>query len=333
MVTNSKYGNSSGRSGSKRSPLAVVSSAFDRIAAHGLPADPRPVPSPAGSPVESWDELRELLWDPALPIAQVDAIWVWLIERAREHGGDATLVCASLAVPMLSAMARLFAAPSSRYRHDIESEVLTGFLTHLGCVELDRPVLWHRLRWAVYRAAIRAAQQQDTETEPVADLALALDLLGDRARVILAQPGHPETVLAEAVAAGVITAAAAELIVVSRWERRSLTSLAEQRGHSHWKLHKQRRRAEARLLAWLAEHALDAGPTSTTENHALNAPPREEREERPDAANPAGRSTHRVRRRASRRGRPAESRRGEGGQNWPAPVHPSIADQEVPSCA
>ncbi|WP_433524073.1 hypothetical protein ACQPZ2_02200 [Nocardia pseudovaccinii] len=328
-MTNSKYGNSSGRSGSKRSPLAVVWTAFDRIAGQPLPADPRPVPSPPGSPVESWDGLRELLWDRALPIEQVDAIWVWLIERAREQGGDATLVCAALAVPMLSAMARLFAARGTRYRNDIESEVLTGFLTHLGCVELDRPVLWHRLRWAVYRAAIRAAQQRDTETEPVADLALALDLLGDRARVILAQPGHPETVLAEAVAAGVITAAAAELIVVSRWERRSLTSLAAERGHSHWKLHKQRRRAEARLLAWLGERALDAGYTSAIEAYALNAPPREDRAA---AADLAGRSAQRVRGRASRRRRTPESGSGEAGHS-PAPVDPTIGDQEVRSCA
>ncbi|WP_433759593.1 hypothetical protein [Nocardia sp. CA-135398] len=289
--------------------MAVVWAAFDRFAVQPLPADPRPVPSPAGSPVESWDGLRELLWDPALPIEQVDAIWVWLIERARVHSGDATLVCASLAVPMLAGMARLFAAPGTRHRHDVESEVLTGFLTHLECVELDRPVLWYRLRWAVYRAAIRAAQQQDTETEPVADLALALDLLGARARVILPQPGHPETVLAEAVAAGVITAGAAELIVVSRWERRSLASLAAERGHSHWKLHKQRERAEARLLAWLAERVLDAADTSTTETHALNGPP------------------------PSHRGRPAESGRGEGGQNSLAPVDPCIGGQEVRSCA
>ncbi|MEU7628646.1 hypothetical protein AB0C34_01485 [Nocardia sp. NPDC049220] len=208
-MTKSKYVNSSRQIGVVRSPLQVAWAAFDRIAAQELPTDPRPVPElelelelepvagASGRRVESWDGLRALLRDPALPIAAVDAIWVWLIERSRVHGGEATLVCASLAEPMLSGMAGLFAAPGSWYRHDVESEVLTGFLTHLGCVELDRPVLWHRLRWAVYRAAIRAAGQQDTKTVSFTDLApdfdldLDLDPIGESGRVMVAEPGHP----------------------------------------------------------------------------------------------------------------------------------------------
>ncbi|WP_157110900.1 hypothetical protein [Nocardia anaemiae] len=268
-MTNSEFVNSSRSRGKARTPLGVVSATFDRIAGQSLPVDPRPAPGPPRSQVEVWDGLRALLRDPGLPIAAVDAIWVWLIERSRTHGGDATLVCASLAEPMLAGMAGLFAAPGGRHRDDLESEVLTGFLTHLGCVELDLPGVWHRLRWAAYRAAIRAANQQPSVVS-VADLERDLGSMGEQRLLMVAGPGHPETVLAEAVAAGVISAEAAELIAVSRWERRTLTSLAAERGQSLWKLRKQRRRAEARLVAWLTDRAHDLGRTSIVEAHAMN---------------------------------------------------------------
>ncbi|WP_433754716.1 hypothetical protein [Nocardia sp. CA-135398] len=270
MVTNLEFVNSSRSHGKARTPLGVVSATFDRIAGQTLPADPRPAPGPSGKRVELWGGLRELLRDPGLPIAAVDAIWVWLIERSRAHGGDATLVCASLAEPMLAGMAGLFAAPGSRNRDDLESEVLTGFLTHLGCVELDRPGVWHRLRWAAYRAAIRAANQQQSVGVSVADLERDLGPMAKHRLLMVPGPRHPETVLAEAVAAGVISAEAAELIAISRWERRTLTSLAAERGQSLWKLRKQRRRAEARLVAWLTERTHDLGRTSIVEAHAVN---------------------------------------------------------------
>ncbi|WP_280448332.1 hypothetical protein [Nocardia brasiliensis] len=282
--------------GSVTSPLGVVRSSYDRIAGQVLPVDPQPVPAGHGTrnPVESWDALRERLRDAAVPIAEVDAIWVWLIERSRIHGQDATLVCACLAEPMLAKTASAFATPRSAGRHDIESEILTGFLTHLGRVELERPGLWHRLRWAAYRAAIAAAEQHASAVLSATDLGSDLDSIGAQARVMVSEPGHPETVLAQAVAAGVITGTAAELIAVSRWEHRSLTSLAAEREQSVWALRKRRRRAERALLAWLTERALDLDRTSVVEAHAVTAlertdsltaaPPRRGRRPRPDSS-------------------------------------------------
>ncbi|WP_433195746.1 hypothetical protein ACQP1G_42270 [Nocardia sp. CA-107356] len=301
MVTNSEFVNSAGPRGRARTPLGVVSAAFDRIAGQPLPADPRPVPGP-GNRVESWEGVRALLRDPGVGIAAVDAIWVWLIERSRTHGGDATLVCASLAEPMLAGMAGVFAAPGSPHRDDFESEVLTGFLTHLGCVELDSPGVWHRLRWAAYRAAIRAANQQQSQVV-VADLARDLSPTGEKRLLMMTGPGHPETVLAEAVAEGVISAEAAELIAVSRWERRMMTSLATERGQSLWKLFKLRRRDEARLVAWLADRAHDLGDTSIVEAHAVNTLARVEA---------TGGSPERVRQRRKPPLRPSRSGTGDG---------------------
>ncbi|MFF0492899.1 hypothetical protein ACFYTQ_28055 [Nocardia sp. NPDC004068] len=257
--------------------MEVVSAAFDRLADHRLPADLLPLPLPvpgadaAGGWVESWAGLRALLWDRALPIAAVDAIWARLIGHARGHGGDATLVCAGSAVPMLAGMASLFAAPGSRDRHDVEADVLAGFLAHLGRVELEGPGLWHRLRWAAYRAADRAARHQPVL--PLPDLDRDLDWLGAARPVAGARPGHPEAVLAEAVAAGVLSPEAAELIAESRWERRTLTSLARARGQSPYRLRKLRRRAEHALLPWLTDRARDLGDTHTVEAQAIIALP------------------------------------------------------------
>ncbi|WP_435593794.1 hypothetical protein [Nocardia sp. bgisy118] len=257
-------------------PLAVVRSGFEKIAAEALPTDPRPVPTPApapAGPVQTWGQLRERLWDPATPMAEVDAIWVWLLDRVRAKDEGAMLVCAGLAAPMLSRTASEYATSSTTARHDIESEVLTAFLGHLPRVGLEEPGVWHRLRWGAYRAALKAATQQRTGVTVVGDLDRDLAPLGGRVQAMVSGPGHPETVLAQAVAAGVISADAAELIAASRWEGRSLTSLAAERGVSLWKLRKQRPRAERALLAWLSDRARDLDPerTSTVEAEAVTA--------------------------------------------------------------
>ncbi|MBH0777681.1 hypothetical protein [Nocardia bovistercoris] len=251
-MTNSEFVNSVGAIGRRHSPLRVVSAEFERIAARRLPADSPPVPGPWGMRVESWEAVRGLLRDPCLSFEVVDAIWVWLIERSRAVGGDATVVCASLAEPMLARVVGFFAPPGSRHREDFESEVLTGFLTHLASVELDRPAVWLRLRWAAYRAGLQTAKEQQTHPVPAGDLGADLDPATED-RLLVSRSGHPESVLAEAVADGVISAEAAELITVSRWEHRTLTSLAAEHGQSVYKLRKQRRRAESRLLTWLTD--------------------------------------------------------------------------------
>ncbi|MGV9725676.1 hypothetical protein [Nocardia beijingensis] len=275
-MTNSHVATYAGPGGKPDSPLAVVWAGFDRMAAEPLPADPRPVPTaqpdPA-APVRTWGELRERLWDPSTPMGEVDAIWVWLLERVRAKEESAMLACAGLAAPMLSRTASEYVTASHTARHDIESEILTAFLLHLLRVGLEVPGVWHRLRWGAYRAILAAATCQRTSVTVVGDLDRDLALLGERVQAMVSGPGHPETVLAQAVAAGVISADAAELIAASRWEGRSLTALAAERGVSLWKLRKQRPRAERALLAWLSDRARDLDPerTSPVEAEAVTA--------------------------------------------------------------
>ncbi|MFE7720536.1 hypothetical protein ACFU44_16015 [Nocardia rhizosphaerihabitans] len=274
-MTNTHVAKYPGPGGNPGSPLAVVRAGFDRIATEGLPTGPRPVPTSQATtgPVWTWGELRERLWDAATPMDEVDEVWRWLLRRVRAEGGCAMLVCAGLAAPMLSRTVGEHAAPGHAARHDIESEVLTAFLAHLSRVDLETPGVWHRLRWGAYRAVRKAAYQQRTGVTVVGDLDRDLAPLGERVRAMVPEPGHPETILTEAVAAGVISAEAAELIAASRWESRSLTSLAAERGVSLWKLRKARPRAERALLAWLNDRArnLDPERTSTVEAEAVTA--------------------------------------------------------------
>ncbi|RBO79603.1 hypothetical protein [Nocardia puris] len=266
-MTNSRAVKNRGSGGSAGSPLAVVWAGFDRIATETLPAHPRPMPTaqpvPA-TPVRTWGQLRERLWDPETSMAEVDAIWVWLLHRVRAEEPDAMLVCAGLAAPMLSRTASAWVTSSHAARHDIESEILTAFLSHLPRVGLDQPGVWHRLRWGAYRAGLAAAIGQRTGVTVVGDLDRDLAALGERGQAMASRVGHPEMVLAHAVAAGVISADAAELIAASRWEGRSLTALAADRGVSLWKLRKQRPRAERALLAWLTDRARDVDPERTS---------------------------------------------------------------------
>ncbi|MBF6366897.1 hypothetical protein IU469_14350 [Nocardia puris] len=266
-MTNSRAVKYRGSGGITGSPLAVVRAGFDRIATETLPAHPRPMPTAQPgpvTPVQTWGQLRERLWDPATPMAEVDAIWVWLLRRVRAEEPDAMLVCAGLAAPMLSRTASECVTSNHAARHDIESEILTAFLAHLPRVGLDEPGVWHRLRWGAYRAARASATGQRTGVTFVGDLDGDLAPLGEQGRVMVSGPGHPETVLAHAVAAGVISADAAELIAASRWEGRSLTALAAECGVSLWKLRKQRPRAERALLAWLNNRARDLDPERTS---------------------------------------------------------------------
>lgn len=262
VVTNTHEEAIPGQIGKRPSPLAAVNRGFDRIAGDCLPTIPRPVPvsEAACGRIRTWGELRERLWDPGTSMGEVDVIWVWLIERVRHRCESAMLVSAALAVPMLTRITGERTTPGTPQRHDAESEALAEFLLHLPCIDVDQPHVWNRLRWAAFRADRKAAIEQRTSFTVVGDLGADLAEWGQRAQVLGAGSGHPETVLAAAVGAGVISADAAELIAASRWEDRLLPGLAAERGVPVGRLRKQRSRAERALLAWLADRTRDLDP-------------------------------------------------------------------------
>jgi hypothetical protein len=230
-------------------PLDAARTAFE-----WLVAGPRP------ACVEGWrfpglprrrvplDELRDLLLDPKLPMATVDPVWVHLVTRSRDEGDAATVCCVGVALPALFGIAAELCAPFADDHHDIHSAILTGFLSELATIDLARPWVMWRLRCAALRAghlfirdALERPMPSDEDfhsSEPTSPW------------------GHPDFVLARAVAEGAITGEQAELIGATRLEPEyTLAQAAADWGVSYKAIEQVRRRAEHRLAAWLSGQA------------------------------------------------------------------------------
>jgi hypothetical protein len=290
------------------------------------------------------DELRQLLLRRRCPQALRDAVWAHLVLRSRTDGPTWTVGATGVALPALATIAGKLTARWAGDPADIDAAVLTGFLAELARIDLRKPRIMLRLRWAAYRAGHAAVRE-------------ALDAPAPSGSVFRSQQppapwGHPDFVLARAVAEGAITAEEAELIGATRLEGVPLATAAAHRGRTYQAVKKARLRAEHRLIAYLvhdtatepnasgAHHDL---ATQATANVIISAAAR-------DAASSPGRSrtvTGRGGRRGKRRRRqmsptaPQTGVRGCGNNPaTPAPITPLAAPDtpasttpEVPRCA
>lgn len=200
---------------------------------HGLPA--RPVPL---------DELRSLLLHPSTSFAARDAAVAELLRCAQRQRGAWLVGLAGVLTPGLRRIARQLANAYPGEQADIDAEVLTGFLegldrVHPGGRSLARRLLWHgfnrgkRLRLAELAAMIRRVGVDADSLAPTPPA------------------GHPDIVLARAVARGVLTGDEAELIAMTRLEHLDMRQLAAAGGYRPNSLWNRRLRAENRLVAWL----------------------------------------------------------------------------------
>jgi len=206
--------------------------ALDGRTVRGLP--PRLVPL---------DEVGRLTVAKGCPQQTRDAVWTALVTRSRAEGETWTVACVGLALPVLLPVA---ATLTNRFRgevHDIHAAVLTGFLEALTDVDLTRPAILVRLRWAAYRAGHRALRDALDAAAPVADL-------GGRAPGP-EHGGHPDFVLLAAVETGVLTVAEAALIGDTRFCELSLADAAHARGQTYKATQQARHRAERKLAAHL----------------------------------------------------------------------------------
>jgi hypothetical protein len=140
-------------------------------------------------------------------------------------------------------MAAALAVGRRHRAEDIDAEIVAGFLAGLRTVDLERPRLWLRLTWAAWRAGHHARRTDDVS-------ALPDDLPGSSTTP---QPpwGHPDLVLARAVAAGILTRHEAALIGDTRLGDVLIDDLADHYGLSPAALRMRRVRAERRLVAAL----------------------------------------------------------------------------------
>jgi hypothetical protein len=103
----------------------------------GLPH--RPVPL---------NELRERLLRRRCGQATRDAVWAHLVLRSRTEGATWTLGCVGVALPALITIVATLTARFAGDPSDIHAAVLTGFVTELARVDLRKPRVMLRLRWA-----------------------------------------------------------------------------------------------------------------------------------------------------------------------------------------
>jgi hypothetical protein len=170
-----------------------------KVVGHGLPRRPIPL-----------NELRAILLRPSTGRACRDAAWWHRVTSARTEGPAWVVGAAGVALPALRKMATDLAEGYRGDVADLQSAVLTGFLEALRRVDTDRPGVITRLRWAAYRARIKARYTRDgIPSMPLPPLE--------------SQPppspwGHPDLILFDAVAKGVLSPLQAELIGRSRLE-------------------------------------------------------------------------------------------------------------------
>jgi len=191
------------------------------------------------------DELRDRLIRHRGPSRNRDAVWAYLVRRSRREGATWALACVGMALPGLYGVARRLSSRFPGDPFDVQAEVLSGFLRGLNGVDLARPHVFPRLRWAAYR-------------QGHASLVEALDAPTPMAGEFWSVPprppwGHPDLVLARAVRAGILHAGEADLIGATRLEEESVADWAVRHEMTSAAAYKARRRAEARLVEFLRD--------------------------------------------------------------------------------
>jgi hypothetical protein len=208
-----------------------------RQVGHGLPAR-----------LLALDELRRLLLDPSVGFAARDAALAVLVDRAKTHGGAATVGLAGVLLPGLRRATAPLAQPYPSRIWDLQAEVLAGLLEAIAAFpspahHVDRVAA--RLVWAAIHAAERLLERERVWHARTTGTSRS-------SAPPPRPPGHPDFVLARAVRARVISAVDAELVGETRIGRVRLCDLARTRGAPYKTLAKRRDRAEGALVSWLA---------------------------------------------------------------------------------
>ncbi|CRK55154.1 hypothetical protein [Alloactinosynnema sp. L-07] len=241
------------RSGFERDsmPLDAARSAFEWLVAgpHPVSVDGRLFPGLPARRVPL-NELRDRLLRRRCPQTLRDAAWAHLVLLARTEGGAWTVGAVGVALPALTSIAATLSARFAGDPSDIHAAVLAGFVAELGEIDLRRPRVMLRLRWAAYRAGHACVREALDAPVPSGH--------GFRSTTPPPPWGHPDFVLARAVAEGAITSAEAELIGSTRLEGVPLADAAAERNLSYQAAKKARQRAEHRLVAYLLDDTTDA---------------------------------------------------------------------------
>lgn len=218
------------------------------------------------------DELRRLLLAASTSSAVRDAVWRELVVRARRDGPAWRVAAVGMAMPGLRRQAGLLAAGWRGDTHDLDSELVVGFMERLATVDLDEPRICGRLVEAGVRAA-RKIREAESDTTLIRS--------GEAGAVLPIRPwDHPDLVLARAVAVAVLDRDEATLIAATRLDNQTLARVAAQIGISAQLASAWRARAEKRLV-----EAIGAGELSFVPLRSRRHQPHKSR--RPRGVGPA----------------------------------------------
>jgi hypothetical protein len=200
---------------------------------HGLPARPIPL-----------NVLRSLLLHPSMGFDARDAALTWLVQRAQGEGGPWLVGLAGVLLPGIGRRIYPLCRAFPHLAHDLEAEALTGLVQAVRGWRLGEDRVASRLVWAAARSAHRLLRRETA-------LQARETTVGLRLEPPARPPAHGDLLLAQAVAAGVLSRVDAELIAATRAEEIPLRDLAGHWGVGYEALRKRRQRAEATLARWL----------------------------------------------------------------------------------
>nr|MDA8267582.1 sigma factor [Actinomycetota bacterium] len=184
-------------------------------------------------------ELKSRLLHPSTPFAIRDAIVGELVARAQAEGGRWSVGLAGVLLPGLRRAVWALTQACPEKADEIEAEALAAFLAAVARATPGRARLASWLCWLARTGAARLLRAELAERA------------GPGAEPVSAAPprpwGHPDIVLARAVAADVVSATDAELIATTRLEGANLAAIAEDLGLDYETCRMRRSRAEVKL--------------------------------------------------------------------------------------
>ncbi|GAA1748537.1 hypothetical protein [Streptomonospora arabica] len=182
-------------------------------------------------------------WLPRAGADATDEVWRCLITRARSGESVWSVVAAGLALPGLYGARRRLCGGLADEVADLEAEMLSGLLAQMQSMDLGPGAVCGRLVYAARKAGqrYRYAREQARHHQLPREVARPDAVVSAGAR-------GPVTVLAEAIARGILTRQEAELLARTHLEGRRLAAVAQELGLSYATARRRRKRARAHLV-------------------------------------------------------------------------------------
>ncbi len=202
-----------------------------------------------------------------------DAVWRELIRRARLAGPVWVIAATALALPALRRYAGQLRTGWSGDAHDLDAEILTGFLTALrDRVDLSRPAPHAALCKAAWRAGYQLRQRDGAQPIPVEDVE---HVTGPRTPK---RPyGHPDLLVRRAVQLGIVDEDDEQPYIDLRLGHRAVEPIAQRLGLPVDTLRRRVQRIDTRIAEALADGMLTDVTSPKTRQALAGAAARRQR--------------------------------------------------------